>query len=357
MYRAILKRDHNRSRIAFRQPVESATSTRAHVVTLTLIAMRVSSRSLLFIGVQALAAALLIGACGGDTKPSAQSAGHAPDSGRARSAVAAQNLGVLPPFLLGVWSREYITRRGAQGDSLTVRYLQAVGPFGDVRIPPDRTWNATATSFAELTDAQLRGLARQKGFTGHTTFDGSVVTWHHELDFQPDTSRDASHVSREDDAHIMETGLDSSFVERYRRLSTGDDRFLALRVERNGRIDRVLIVVGDWFYFARNRAADLPPAESFDALIAARKPTRAQLINWLDCELAAGRIAGGSIPWEIQQSTLPWREGRHLDFVDAIRADSSGTLVFPSPTAGESWKVTEQFVKPAALSLLFRAMH
>ena len=303
--------------------------------------------------VRALAVLVVLAACTASETHTLRDAGAAVDSAPEPSAADARALSALPPFLTGVWSRDFIKRRGVQGKVLKVRYLQALGPFGDVRIPPNRSWTATVTGFGDLTDAQLHTLARQKGFTGHTTFDGRVVTWHHEIDFQPDTGRDASHVSREDDLHILETGFDSSFVEQYTRLSTGDDRFLALRVERNGRLDRVLIVVGDWFYFARNRATDLPIADSFDALIAAKSPTRAQLVAWLDCELSAGRVSGGTVPWEIQESTLPWREGRHLDFVDALTVDQARGVVFPAAAAGERWSVTQQLMTPTELSALF----
>lgn len=303
--------------------------------------------------VRALAVIALLAACTAHETRTLRDTRAAVDSARELSAADARTLGALPPFLTGVWSRDFIKRRGVQGEVLKVRYLQALGPFGDVRIPPNRSWTTTVTGFGDLTDAQLRTLAKQKGFTGHTTFDGRIVSWHHEIDFQPDTSRDASHVSREDDLHILESGLDSSFVEQYTRLSTGDDRFLALRVERNGRLDRVLIIVGDWFYFARNRAADLPIADSFDALIAAKAPARAQLIAWLDCELSAGRVSGGTVPWEIQASTLPWREGRHLEFVDALTVDPARGIVFPAAAAGERWSVTQQLMKPTELAALF----
>lgn len=301
----------------------------------------------------AVAAMALAAACESKPERTADSPFTASDTARARAAADSSEHAALPPFLPGVWSRDFIRRRGVLGENLRVRYLQALGPFGDVRIPSDRASNAKVGAFDDLTDAQLRVLARQKGFTGHTTFDGRVVTWHHEIDFQPDSSRDASNVSLVDDLHFLETGLDSSFVEQYTRLPLGDGRRFAMRVERNGRLDRVLIVVGDWFYFARNRATALPAAASFDALIAAKAPTRAQLIAWLDCELSAGRVSGGVVPWEIQTSTLPWREGRHLAFVDALSVDSAHRVVFPAASAGERWSVTQQVMTPAALSALF----
>ncbi|MBI3789349.1 MAG: hypothetical protein HY275_00525 [Gemmatimonadetes bacterium] len=278
------------------------------------------------------------------------------DASRASLATATRrDSGTLPEWLPGVWSREFITRHGVVGESLVVRYVQTPAEFGDVRIPANRPALRGASGFADLDDAALRALARQKGFTGSTSASGGVITWHHEIDFQPDTSRDASFVTVDDATHIRETGLDSSFVERYVALAPAPKRHLAVRVTRGGRLDRVLIVAGDWFYFARNRARDLPPAESLEALIDRAHPTRAELVAWLDCELSAGRVRGGRVPWEIERSTLPWQEGRRLAFADSLRVDGSGALKLPAASAGEAWQVTRQAMSSTELATLFRA--
>ena len=98
-------------------------------------------------------------------------------------------------------------------------------------------------------------------------------------------------------------------------------------------------MAGDHFFYARNRPRALPEADSLDALIAASRASRAQIIGYLDCEFSAGRVRNGSIPWEIQHSTLPWREGHRLDFVDDIdpfcRADGVG----PRRPGAERWTV------------------
>lgn len=55
--------------------------------------------------------------------------------------------------------------------------------------------------------------------------------------------------------------------------------------------------------------------KTFDALFKATNTTREQIVEYLDCEFSVGRVRGGSVPWEIELSTLPWREGRP-DFVE-----------------------------------------
>src|SRR5207253_1266393 len=106
-------------------------------------------------------------------------------------------------------------------------YLQTPGAFADVRIPRDRARSAHARSFADLSDDELLSLARQRGFAGFTTMAGALVTWHHELDFQPpDSSADIGRVERIDDSRMLEHALDSSYIESWRSLDHGAGGFL-----------------------------------------------------------------------------------------------------------------------------------
>ena len=309
-------------------------------------------------GLLTIAACAILGACHGDGGKAPRDATTPPivpptASTPASPATESRNLGALPAFVPGIWSRDWIERRGQRTNTMTVRYLQTLGAFGDVRIPIDRPDFSRARSFDDLSDAELRALGGQRGFTGNATANGDVVTWHHEIDYQPDTSRDAGRLTRIGDNGMLETGLDSSYRERYRSLGQPENRFLALRVERGGRLEQALLIVGDWFYYARNRARDLPPAESLERLIATKHPTRTQLVAWLDCELSAGRIAGGSTPWRIESSTLPWREGQRLTFIDRIHADPvSGALAWTA-APGESWTLTQRSMLAPALARLF----
>jgi len=234
----------------------------------------------------------------------------------------------LPSWFTGVWTREWIERKGVRTDLFDVHFLQTPSLFADVRIPRDRPSFAHAHSFADFTDAELLLLAKQRAFAGTTTVAGALATWHHEIDFQPsDGSADIGRLERIDDGHMLEHATDSSYVESWRSLDSGAGRFLALRVERASRLDRLLLIAGDHFLYARNRSVDLQQAESLDSLIAVTHATRAQVISYLDCEFSTGLVRGGAVPWTIQQSTLPWREGKRLDFAAAIAVDGAGNLV------------------------------
>jgi hypothetical protein len=138
---------------------------------------------------------------------------------------------------------------------------------------------------------------------------------------------------------MHEHGLDGSYIESWKSTSGGNGHFLVIRVEHAGRLLRTLVVVGNQFVYVRNRAIDLPAATSFETLIDSTKASRAQIEEYLDCEFSVGRVRGGSVPWEIEQSTLPWREGRHLDFVEEIAAVEGGAGLAPRAVGDDEWTV------------------
>lgn len=274
----------------------------------------------------------------------------------------------LPSWLLGTWMREWIRKPGVKIQNLNavqespqlVRYLQTPKFFGDMRYPIDRPNFHNAKSFDDLTDSDLQILAKQQGFIGYTTVENpgsstpteTVVQWHRQMDFEPSTSNpDIGKLELLSNQQMNESALDNTYTEHWVSLSDGDDRFLVVRVEREGRIDRMLLVAGDQFYYGRNRAKNLPAASSFDALIS--QASRDQIIEYLDFELSVGRVRGGLMPWEIQYSTLPWREGMHLDFVDRIQGSGSiGGLAIESET-GETWTVPTNTLDPKDVDFIF----
>ena len=240
----------------------------------------------------------------------------------------------------GSWTREWIERRGMRTSTLDVHYLQSSSAFADMRIPVQRPAFRDAQSFADLSDSDLRELARQRAFAGYTSAVVDTVTWHHELDFQPpDGDADIGRVEAVGPGLMREHALDSSYVESWRRVSDGADRQFALLVERGARLERLLIVIGDRFLFVRNRATDLPRAASFDSLIANSQASRSQIIAWLDCEFSTGLVSSGAAPWRIERSTLPWREGQRLTFADSVFVSRrTGALEYNS-AAAEHWSV------------------
>lgn len=246
----------------------------------------------------------------------------------------------VPKWLQGAWRRDWIQEGKVKSNTLDVHYLQTPTYFADIRIPKDRPRFSTANSFADLSDQQLRLLTRQSGFTGRTTLEGTVATWQHDIEFQPsDGTPDKGRLERISPDRMHEHGLDGSYVESWRSLTDGQGRFLVIRVQRSGRLQRTLVVVGNQFVYVRNRVKDLPISPSLDALIKATSATREQIVEYLDCEISVGRVRGGYVPWEIVQSTLPWREGRRLDFVEQISMTDRPPGLAPREVSEDQWMV------------------
>jgi hypothetical protein len=269
-------------------------------------------------------------------------------------ATASESVAQLPRWLWGEWSRDWILRGTVKSSALDVHYLQTPTYFADMRIHKLRSGISTAQSFADLTDQQLRSLAAQIAFTGRTTLAGPVATWSHEIAFQPsDGTSDTGRLQRVPPERMHEQGLDDAYTESWRRVSGGKGPFLVIRVEHSGRLLRTLVVVGSNFVYVRNRVKDLPIAPSFEALIEAKNVTREQIVEYLNCEFSVGRVRGGSVPWEIQHSTLPWRAGHHLDFVEQMSVSERGTAVLPRADGDDQWTVPVNTFSPREIKALF----
>jgi hypothetical protein len=251
----------------------------------------------------------------------------------------------------GVWQRDWIQRRGGAHDAgVTVRYVQTPSVFGDVRIRVDRPERSSATSWADLSDDQLAALTRQNGFAGFTTVDGANATWHHEIDFQPaGGDADIGRIEPAGDRHMFEHALDGSYVESWSALDPGGGRFLAVRVVRGGRVEQLLAVAGAHFVYARARATALPAGASISDVIRDNHPTREAIIGYLDCEISYGAVAG----WQIEHSTLPWREHKRLALADRIIVDAAGRLAPRAAAPGEAWSFPVNTIAASDLRALF----
>ena len=268
-------------------------------------------------------------------------------------------LRTAPPWFVGAWKREWMRPRGGTAcETSIVRDLQTPSVFGSVRIALDRPAFVGANSFADLDDAQLAVLLTQRGgFAGTASFVGenatSIATWNHEIDFQPRNGVDAARLTQTGPTTVLEESLDGTFDELWQSVPGGDGNCLGLKITRAGRVERMLIVVGDHFVYARNRTRDLPDAPSLTELVATTHATRAQIIEMLDCELSYGLVRSGRVAWEVRLSTLPWREGRVLEFASEVVI---GQAVIPRPRApriGEVWTVPVNTMTQEDLTAMF----
>lgn len=241
----------------------------------------------------------------------------------------------VPSWLAASWERLWVinNNQGPPKDTVNVRNIQTPTLFGDCRIPKDRPCFPEAKSLVDLTDEQLQTLYSQEGFSGHATVDGYIVTWHHEIDYQPpDGSVDIGRFELLGGRNALEHGVQAAYLEHWWRLEDAGGYFLGVKVMRTlghnrQKVHEILSVAGDHFIYARNRAEDLPMADSLAALFTKQQYSRSQILAALDCEVSHGFVRGGRKPWEVQFSTLPFKEQQTLAFAERIVVDpATGTL-------------------------------
>ena len=252
----------------------------------------------------------------------------------------------VPSWLAASWQRLWVinNNQGPPKDTVNVRNIQTPTLFGDCRIPKDRPAFPDAKSLADLTDAQLKTLYPQEGFSGYTSVDGYIITWHHEIGYQPpDGTIDIGRFEILGGRNVLEHGVQAVYLEHWWRLEQSGGDFLGVKVMRKlgdgrQRVHEILSVSGDHFIYARNRDFDLPMANSLADLIKQEKYTRKQILAVLDCEVSHGFVLGCRQPWEVQFSTLPFKENKPLDFAAQIVVDpKTGALSHRGSTPDLSW--------------------
>jgi hypothetical protein len=228
----------------------------------------------------------------------------------------------VPDAYLGVWRRRLLETAGTRDERSQVAWLQTPRWHADLRLPADRPDFSGVNQLADCDDGQLSWLARQQGFCGITRVEGACCAWQRQMDFQPaNGSRDIGRMAF-DGERLIETGVESDYLEIWERLpqSRGGTAALELVVEHGELPARPawLLVAGDCFMFVRGRTHPLPCAADLPELIARVRPSRAQLLDWLNVEISFGHRTGPT-PWRIEHSTLPCREGQILAQPDAIQ--------------------------------------
>lgn len=268
-----------------------------------------------------------------------------------------------PAWLASLWRRTSITLPSSTSDGMaTVLWGQTHTLFVDLRIPFDRPEARGRRSFDDFSTDELRRLAAQKGFAGHVELDGDLCSWIRYIDYRPSNGRPDRAVLRIDGDTLHETGeatsvIGSSYAEVYKREGSADGKMIALRGEaadgndRQTAPDRVLVVIGERFLYARERAEPLPSAESLADLLSDLGDDRERICACLDCEISYGRT-DGSEGWTIASSTLPFREGERLfSRMTTWRKQDAQTLRMREEHEVIDWAVVESTLETHDLSV------
>jgi hypothetical protein len=255
-------------------------------------------------------------------------------------AAADKGAAVVPDALRGLWRREEIfTPDGYRDTTTLVIWLQTQRFYADIRIPADRPKRFGAPGFGDYADAELVALARMQGFAGVLTTKGDVCSWRRDLDYQPQAATpDEARFEIEGD-RMGEFGIHADYTEIWRRAAGTAEFLVALR--REGLPGGLLVIAGDHFIQADGRAAPLPPGESLahivgDDLAAGRRDLAEARLSF---RIAYGRVSGGTTPWEITLSTLPWLEGTSLFAGQVATFDVAARALRPG--VGPLWRIED----------------
>jgi hypothetical protein len=251
---------------------------------------------------------------------------------------------VAPPKiedLKGLWRRSLIVwPDGLRDETTQVRWLQGNRAYIDLRQPALPKNLSTRRGLNDISMDDCAILARQEGFAGHFTFDGSHFEWARHIDFQSKPLySDVGSLWWQDNI-LIERGRDVDYIEHWHR----DERnaivsaaAVALRQVDAG-IKASLLRVGADFMFARDRSM-IPPAHKTLGECVADATSLAEARSLIDCEISFGTVGAGG--FLITASTLPYRIG---DFLDPRFSRGRFTTRDRSPTASgviREWEITE----------------
>jgi hypothetical protein len=213
----------------------------------------------------------------------------------------------------GLWHRSLLVRADAARDTSTwVAWLQGPTLFADLRMPAGRPSFAGVHGVRDLTGSQVAWLAQQEGFAGRLELDGEFFAWRRLIDFQPPALVPDSGRLRREGEIVVEEGRYSPYIEHWHRedASHGPIGAARLRDAEAGR-DGFIVRAGTYFMYVRaGDSASLAAGASLaDCVAGAASLAMAQQL--VDCEISFGNVT--SAGWVISRSSLPYREGAHLD--------------------------------------------
>ena len=256
----------------------------------------------------------------------------------------------VPGWLRGLWQRLSIETADGQRDTQTqVFYLQTSSCFGDLRVPIDRP-DLKHASFASLTQEDISALSKQQGFAGIAQFEQGQCQWFRYIDYQPPQAvRDVGLLYWQDGV-LIEDGVDQVYREEWQKVDDGDGDYTALVLiddtsAQASTWQASLVIAGDYFIYSHNRSIALPAAETLTDCVTGTTAFEKQQ-DYLACEISFGLCQSGEVPWEIQRSTIPWREGSALWSVSDLVIDLKQRRVLQTVPQSNSarvqqWKIQE----------------
>jgi hypothetical protein len=256
----------------------------------------------------------------------------------------------VPSRLLGCWDRRYIRfSDGSEDTSTRVIWVQTLSGVGDIRIPATRPDLRARNGLSDCSKEELLALAEQDCFCGVTQFDSHAqpfptASWPKEsylFRFQPVITFPEPGWMEwlEGGTCMIERAPSGAYVEDW-RLKAGSQSFGAHLTQLNVPSLTCLYVAGDHAIFARNRAEALPTDKTLLELAREAKYDQQRLRELLNCEFSYARRAPPGGDYEIELSTLPWREGQTLDFppIEDLKPQAAGLVLDGQWSVQSFWR-------------------
>ena len=218
----------------------------------------------------------------------------------------------VPEMYTGAWQL-----LGEGPDAPQAYWLQTQRLHASILVPAGRPDFSGASSLTDLGMDELLWLADQQGVAGACIVEGDTLHRRRQVDFQTSRGKPFVRRMRRQGELLLEETLAGTEQVTWRKISPPDAEVIALRFQDEGtaagdQYKGYLLIVGEHFLFMRDRAGFAPQAESLRVLAECRDYERETLMELLDFEVSFGLRTGGSQPWEITLSTLPFREGKPL---------------------------------------------
>lgn len=214
--------------------------------------------------------------------------------------------------LSGLWRRSLLAWPDGRRDTTTwVRWLQGPSFYIDLRQPAGRGDFAGIGGLDQLDLPQIVWLAGQEGFAGELLYEDGFFEWRREVDFQLTTTYSDQGSLCFVDGIMIEQGKDIRYTEHWHRAGDAGPPVCAMRLEdaTNGCRGFIIRLGGDFMY-ARGRNVSAPAGLTLLECVAAA-PSAVVARDLIDCEISFGEVTPQG--WRIDQSSLPFREGRYLD--------------------------------------------
>jgi len=252
----------------------------------------------------------------------------------------------VPDRMIGCWIRRYIQFSDGTRDTATrVIWVQTASGMGDMRIGADRPGLRHRAQLADCSDSELLALAQQDCSCAATVLDESTTphptaTWPRgEYGFanQPvQTFPEPGWFAWREAGDCMMEWAPSGAYEEDWRLQPHAQNFAIHLVRAQPAPTTCLYIAGDYAMMARERSGKVEEKKPLPELVASRLQAGAPAVTLLDGEFSFARRQNGQ-NYEIQLSSLPWREGARIDLRWAVT--TSRDAAHRTDPDGHIWSV------------------